>query len=286
MASLPPEHPPGTSVGVISRFRQWLRDVTRAFRACARAFGFIFRHGLWPHVLVIFLLMTAITASLWTGGWFLAGALAERLLALLPLASWGAVEGGGLAWLGTSLDWVVHLLIALPLGLVLLWLQQPLLQAIGFPIFDRLTERVEAVLGQRPSEHHFDLPRYFKMLLVVGLPNVVGGLVRSSLFYLLGLIPVIGLYFIARGLILNAYYSGYGVLENYFENRGWDLRQSRDAIEARRALAVGIGFWVNLLALVPFIGSALALTLGTVGGGIALHDWERRAATDADDKPV
>jgi uncharacterized protein involved in cysteine biosynthesis len=115
------------------------------------------------------------------------------------------------------------------------------------------------------------------MLVVVALPNALEALLKTALLALLGLIPVIGLCFIARGVLLNAYYSGYGVLENYFENRGWDLRQSRDAIRARRTLAIGIGLWVNLLALVPFLGPALALTFGTVGGGLALHEWERRA---------
>ena len=56
---------------------------------------------------------------------------------------------------------------------------------------------------------------------------------------------------------------------------GFILLQSRDGIRSRRSLAIGL--WGNLLALIPFIGSALALTLGTVGGGLALHAWEGRA---------
>lgn len=267
----------GPAAGRLARFWSGARETASAFRACARAFGFIFRHGLWPHVLLVFLLAAAITASLWTAGWFLAGRFAVWLLAFLPLESWGAVPGGELAWLGATLDWFTHLLLVLPLGLALLWLQQPILQAIGFPVFDRLTERVEAALGDREPVHRFDLARYLRMLVVVALPNALEALLKTMLHALLGLIPVIGLFFIARGALLNAYYSGYGVLENYFENRGWDLAQSRDAIRERRPLAVGIGLWVNLLALVPLIGPALALTFGTVGGGLALHDWERRS---------
>lgn len=262
--------------GRLARFWRGAREATASFRACARAFGFIFRHRLWPHVLLVFLLMTAITASLWTAGWFLAGRVAAWLLTFLPLETWGATATGARPWLGTTLDWTVHLLFVVPLGLAFLWLQQPVLQALGFPIFDRLTERVEAALGDREPVHRFDLPRYLRMLVVIALPNALVALAKTALLALLGLIPIIGLFFVARGILLNAYYSGYGVLENYFENRGWDLAQSRDAIRARRSLAVGIGLWVNLLALVPFLGSALALTFGTVGGGLALHDWERR----------
>lgn len=267
--------PPPT--GVVRRFTRWCGEATWAFRQCSGASGFIFRHGLWPHVLLIFILMIAITVSLWTAGWLVAGSLADALLGLLPLANWGAVPGGTHAWLGVVLDWSAHLFLVLPLGLGLLWLQQPVVQALGFPLFDRLTERVDAILNGRPPEHRFDLPRYLRMLAVVALPNALRNLVRSGLCYFLGLIPVIGLYFIARGMVLNAYFSGYGVLENYLENRGLDLRQSHDAIRSRHALATGIGAWVNLLALIPFIGPALALTLGTVGGGLALHAWERRA---------
>ena len=248
-----------------------------AFRHCSSAFGFIFRHGLWPHVLLVFLLMALITVSLWGAGWLAAGRVADALLGLLPLASWGAIPGGSHAWLGIALDWSVHILVALPLGLGLLWFQQPILQALGFPLFDRLTERVDAILHGRPPEHRFDLPRYLRMLVTVALPNALRNLLHSGLCYLLGFIPVIGLFFIARGMMLNAYFSGYGVLENYLENRGLDLRETHELIRDRHALAVGIGAWVNLLALVPFIGSALALTLGTVGGGLALYDWERRA---------
>lgn len=279
----PPPPAPGSAAaaepaGRLARFWRGSRETAAAFRACARAFGFIFRHRLWPHVLLVFVLMTVITASLWTAGWWIAGRAATWLLTFLPLESWGATATGARPWLGSTLDWTVHLLFVLPLGLALLWLQQPILQALGFPIFDRLTERVEAALGHREPVHRFDLPRYLRMLVVVGLPNALAALAKTVLCALLGLIPVIGLYFVARGVLLNAYYSGYGVLENYFENRGWDLAQSRDAIRARRPLAVGIGLWVNLLALVPFLGSALALTFGTVGGGLALHDWERRHA--------
>lgn len=282
--TIPASSPPHS--GRLGRFWRWCREVAGAFRSCIRALSFIFRHGLWLHVLLIFLLMTAITVSLWTAGWFLAGRFADFLLSFLPLEAWGAIEGGARAWLGATLGWSVHLLFVLPLGLALLWLQQPILQAVGFPIFDRLTERVEAALGNRAPVHRFDLPRYLRMLVVVGLPNALAALLKSTLCFLLGLIPVVGLYFIVRGVVLNAYYSGYGVLENYLENRGCDLRESRDAIRARRSLAVGIGLWVNLLALVPFIGSALALTLGTVGGGLALHDWERRTADAASRDPV
>jgi uncharacterized protein involved in cysteine biosynthesis len=270
----PAAHPPA---GTLARLRRWTADVAFAFRSCTGALPFIWRHGLATHVFAIFLLLLLVTASLWTAGWFVAGALADHLLALLPLVRWGLAEGGSLETLGHVLGWLLHLTLVVPLGLALLWLQQPILQALGFPLFDRLTERVEAVLGQRAPEHHFDLPRYLRMLVVVGLPNTFGALLRGGSCYLLGFLPIIGLYFIARGFVYNAYYSGYGVLENYFENRGWDLRRSRDEIRARQALAVGIGFWVNLLALVPFLGSALALTLGTVGGGIALHRWEGRA---------
>jgi uncharacterized protein involved in cysteine biosynthesis len=273
-----PRLPPA---GPLTRLRRWAAEVAFAFRSCTGAIPFIWRHGLAAHVLAIFLLLVLVTASIWGAGWLAAGALADRLLTLLPLARWGLTEGGSLEWLGTALDWLLHLTLVVPLGLALLWLQQPLLQALGFPLFDRLTERVEAVLGQRAPEHHFDLPRYLRMLVVVGLPNTFGALLRGGSCYLLGFLPIIGLYFIARGFVYNAYYSGYGVLENYFENRGWDLRRSRDEIRARQALAVGIGFWVNLLALVPFLGSALALTLGTVGGGIALHRWQSRPPATA-----
>ena len=276
-ASPAPPSVPAAPLGAVARFWRGAREAASAFRACTRAFGFIFRHGLWPHVLLVFLLLVAITASLWTAGWWIAGRLAAWLLAFLPLESWGAMPGGEHAWLGTTLDWLVHILFVLPLGLALLWLQQPILQALGFPIFDRLTERVEAALAGRPPVHRFDLPRYLRMLVTVALPNALEALLKTTLHALLGLIPVVGLFFIARGAVLNAYYSGYGVLENYFENRGWDLRQSRDVIRVRRPLAVGIGLWVNLLALVPLIGPALALTFGTVGGGLALHEWERRA---------
>jgi CysZ protein len=270
-----PASPP--AAGPVARFWRWSREVASSFHACSGALGFILRRGLWPHVLLVFLLLTAITASLWTAGWFLAGRFAVWLLTFLPLERWGAIPGGELAWLGTTLEWFTHLVLVLPLGLALLWLQQPILQAIGFPIFDRLTERVEAALGNREPVHRFDLARYLRMLVVVGLPNALAALFKTALCAILGLIPVIGLFFIVRGVLLNAYYSGYGVLENYFENRGWDLGQSRDVIRSRRSLATGIGLWVNLLALIPFIGSALALTLGTVGGGLALHAWERRA---------
>lgn len=268
------------------RFVQSARLVALALWDSSSAFVFVFRHGLVVHVLVVFLVALVAFVGLWIAGWHLSGVITDAILARLPVARLAEAWQVSPERLQTVCYWIGHLLIGLPLKFFFLLFHMPLVQAIGFPIFDRLSEDVDAALEGRAAVRHFEWRRYVVMLATVGLPNLLMNLVRSGFFYLLSILPIIGVVFFARGFLINAYYSGYGILENYFENRGLDPSRSRQAIRARRELAIGVGLFANLIGLVPLLGTSLGATLGIVGGGIALHRAEQRARKPAPTSPV
>lgn len=144
--------------------------------------------------------------------------------------------------------------------------------AIGGPLYEKISERIDNELGFERSEVdeavHRMLGRAIGQALITLLIAVVGGL----LCFLIGLIPVIGA---VIGWAVSALFGGWMIAREVttpaMERRGLLTLSERGALlKSRRAMVLGFGVPTFWLLAIPFV-SILAFPAAIAGGTLLVR---------------
>jgi CysZ protein len=144
--------------------------------------------------------------------------------------------------------------------------------AIGGPFYELIAEKVEDDLGGPPGV--VDLPWYRLLWLGArdGLLLVLRALMFTIPLIAAGFIPVIGQTVVPVLLALvTAWFLALELVAVPFYRRGMDLRQRRQAMSKRRALALGLGLPASLLCLIP-LAAIIVMPVAFVGGVLVAHE--------------
>lgn len=172
----------------------------------------------------------------------------------------------------SSLYWLLFFLIEIPVLITSLLLFGPLMNLLSFPILDRFTEKINVILFDKKAEGNFNLNRLAKMVWNITLPNALKSIFYSLLLLPFTFIPFIGPFFMLLSLIINSYYSGFDILDNFFENWNVKVEDSKQYITQNKSLSISIGFGGSLLSLVPIIGGIFSPIFSLAAGGLILKE--------------
>jgi CysZ protein len=238
-----------------------------------RAVGFIFRHRLWPHLLVPVLVNCVLLAALGAFGFL---SLAPKIARLTgAIAGWAPGSGwaSALATLVSVVIWICCMVLALALGAVLLVL---LGRAIASPFLDALSERVETILSGAAAPP-WGLARMVRSL-AVSLGDLVGGVailivVQLPVFLIgltaVGAVPAAAFGFVVSALLLAHEFVGLPlVLRHVSYTARWRV------VRQNGWSALGFGTMTMVLVAVPGL-NLLLLPVAVVAGTLLCHDLRR-----------
>ena len=144
--------------------------------------------------------------------------------------------------------------------------------AIGAPFYDKLSERVDADLGDVPPEVRRPVWRDVLAAVTDGLRLVVYAGVVGAVLFALGFIPVAGQTVVpAVGACVSGFFLTVELTATPAQRRGLTFRQRFGLLRRRKALAVGFGTPLFLLFLVPFAAVVL-MPAGVVGATLLARE--------------
>ncbi|MEL6822308.1 MAG: EI24 domain-containing protein [Calditrichota bacterium] len=243
----------------------FIAGIFKGLAAYFRAHRVIFKHRLWPYLILpgaLSVFYIGILLSL-GGGWF------DDISAYVNTH-----------WIPEALQHSATRIITQ----ILLWLLLLLLIFISYkhvililfaPILGSLSERTEKlVYGEEPPD--FSTSQLFRDLRR-GVYINARGLTLSTTFsagaWLLVFVPIAGA--IASTILIfciQSYYGGSGLIDYALERRRFSVRQSVDFVKQNRGYVLGIGAGFVLLLFIPIIGWFAAPTYGTIAGTLIAMD--------------
>lgn len=177
----------------------------------------------------------------------------------------------GLVWGFHSLiDWIdwswawewVHstaLFLAWPLAVIAAWFLAPAVINAGMSVFlDPIAQVTERLLaGEKMKPVEIGIVRGAAAGIHAALRVLVLQIVILVPVLLLSLIPVVGWFFVAAGILVSAYLNSIVWFEVPVIRRGYGWRYRRQVVARNRARAVGFGLAFHLGLLIPFFNILL-----------------------------
>jgi CysZ protein len=167
----------------------------------------------------------------------------------------------------------VRLLLEIAIAIGAVWLAvltyTALTLVIGDPFYERISEKIEERLGG--AANLLDLPWYRTLprSLADSLRMIGLGIVLAVPTLLIGLIPVIGQVVApVIGALIGGWLLSVDLTGIPFNRRGIFLRERRQILGQHRALALGFGVPVAVLALIPFAN--IVVIPAAIAGGTLL----------------
>lgn len=157
--------------------------------------------------------------------------------------------------------------------------------AVGGPFYEHIAEQVEDDLGLA----HTTVQLPWRRLLWWGLRDGVVLVLRSLMFtiplFLCGFIPVVGQTVVPVLLILvTGWFLALELVAVPFYRRGMSLKQRRELLSTRRALALGLGTPVALLCTIP-LAAIVVMPVAFAGGVLVAHETLRQSGIAASRPP-
>jgi CysZ protein len=247
-----------------------VRDFVTGVRLFARGWGILLRSR---RLLVIGVLPAVLTTLLLLGGMIALAYWIDEVAALVTPFADDWAPGWRTALRGAAS--VALFGAALVIGLISF---TALTLAIGAPFYEHIAEKVEDDLGDVPDQTQLPWWR----LLGWGLRDGVLLVLRSLLFTIpllvAGFIPVVGQTVVPVLLTLvTAWFLALELVAVPFYRRGMDLKQRRQLLRTRRALALGLGTPTTLLCAIP-LAAIIVMPIAFVGGVLVAHETLRTTA--------
>lgn len=162
-------------------------------------------------------------------------------------------------------DKVVSWISRLGLWFVLFLIMKYIVIIVSAPFMSALSEKLEERLypgykDPKPNELYS---------LMRGIRLSTSNLLRELIYTIPLLLLSMFLPFLAILIFLiQAYYAGFGNLDFFMERR-FSSKESRQFVNANRGLAIGNGSIFLLIFLIPFVGAFVAPTLATISATIS-----------------
>lgn len=255
-----------------------------------KAFGFIFKHGLWYYLffplliwgllfylnyeLIDWLLDIAVDfACQWIG-------CPEASPAGESTSIWEDIWN----WTAGGLEWGIRHTIKLSMGVFIVWMSKYMTLIMLSPVLAFLSEKTEKILTG--NDYPFDFKQILKDVwrgILIALRNMFIEFFFIFLAWLIGwAIPFPGSSIIL-GIpvwILGWYFIGFSMIDYVNERRRFRVIESTRWVRKHKGLAIANGWmfailiWITDAANVGFLGLMFAPILAVVGATIAVHELE------------
>ena len=244
------------------RIRTLTQEIYQGLQAYQRANRFVFKHRLWPYLILPGLLSLAYFPIIIFLAYVYLGDLATFVHAhLIPsFLRWKAT-----VYMLAAILWIITLLLA--------YMSYKYVVMIFFsPVLGHLSEVTEKkTLGTEPPTWNFkgfihDLVR----ALIINLRAIILTILLTSFAWLTVFIPVAGAIISPILMFLiQFYYTGCGLIDPTLERKKYSVRESVRFASDHRAAVTGLGLGFTLLLMIPMVGWYLAPSYGTIAGTIS-----------------
>jgi CysZ protein len=180
-----------------------------------------------------------------------------------------AIKGDAVYYLLLVLMWILLIIVA-----IMVYKNTTL--ALLSPVLGHLSEKTEQLLSNTP-EVPFSVAQFLRDLargIHINLRNLVLSVFLTVLVWPLSFLPIVGppLSTILM-LAIQAYYSGFGLMDCVLERKRLDVRRSIDFARTHRPTLVGVGSGFLLLLSIPILGWFLAPAYGTVAATLSAIEY-------------
>ncbi|NNE15552.1 MAG: EI24 domain-containing protein [Saprospiraceae bacterium] len=172
-------------------------------------------------------------------------------------------EDGPPEWLSSIVSIASQLVLWILLFLVLKYI----ILIVTAPFMSLLSERLEEKLRDGYKDPQpgqlYSLVRGLRL----SLSNLVREIFLLTILFVFSFIPGLAIFTIVLTFMVQSYYAGFGNIDFFMERR-FSIRQSRNFIRRHKGFAMANGFVFLFLFLIPILGAILAPALATISGTI------------------
>ena len=249
-----------------------LEEIVIAIRAYYEAHNFIVKHKLWKWILIpgiIYAILFAFGIYIF---WQSSAHVIDYFFSKTGLKIWLQREHD--SWLRFIFIFGQLILQIILMLFYFSWFKY-LFLIIGSPVFAWLSEKTEAIMGNKP--YPFDLRRFLKDIIrgiQIALRNTLWQTVYSISILFLSLVPLIGWATPVLAIFVECYYFGFSMLDYTSERKGLSSSESVDFIGNHKGLAIGNGMVFFIMHAVPFAGWVLAPGYAVVAATLSFQQPE------------
>lgn len=227
--------------------------------------GILFRHGLWPYLLLPAIIGLVLTIGMLVGFYYAAHGITAWLDGLVHLKSEILEKAvNATIWVTTFLGLLACFIL----------IHKRLILIVLSPFLGKIAEEtIKAVKGEAYAESALSFRQSLKRSIKVNLRYIFREMLTSFLFLMCCIIPLVGSLVSAVGIfVTQAKFLGFGLMDFPLEHRGLSSKQSEEFAKARAGLSRGLGAGYLLLMIIPVFGWMLAPTFGTIAGTLMALD--------------
>lgn len=238
-------------------------QISEGIGAYADAHRFIVRHRLWGYLIVpglihIGLIILVIFLSFYAGdtisGWVM---------------SFFEVES-------SILNFLIGLFIGLLIKVVIIYMYilfyKYLVLIIMSPVLALLSEKIDSILTGK--DYPFSGQQLMKDVVrgvAIALRNLFVELLFMIGFYILAFIPLVNLVSTVVMFFIQAYFTGFSMLDYSNERHRLNVSQSIAFIRRNKGIAIGNGMVFYFTFLIPFVGWFIAPTYAVTAATLSVH---------------
>ena len=239
-----------------------VKELSEGLRAYRRAHSLVFRHKLWPYLILPGLFsLIYFPVVIFFGYLFLDDFASFLHTNLIP----GFLRWEVIRYILIVILWIVTLLLAyMSYKYVVL--------IICSPILGYLSEATEKILHgtEAPSWSMKGFMHDLLRALIINIWIIIVSLTLMVLAWLTVFIPVVGAVISPILMVLiQFYYTGCGLVDPTLERKRYSVRESLKFASYHRATMTGLGLGFTLLLMIPLIGWYLAPSYGAIAGTLA-----------------
>jgi len=265
-----------TNTGKISTSAQ----IGLGFRTYGNAIGFIFNKGLWW----FFIFPVILNFLLFWGGFELKVWARDSLQQVL--LDWTELEGATFFLAGalkSALEWVLTIAFSFIFFFIFAYFGGYIILIIMSPILAYLSEKTEKI--NTGKEYPFSAEQLMRDIvrgILIAIRNMLIETGYMLVFFILGLIPVIGLIFnIISPFVLffiSSYFYGFSYMDYTNERKRLNVSQSVAYIRKYRGFAITNGGIFSLSLLIPFCGTLISpfiAIVSVVAATLGMNDMDK-----------
>lgn len=210
---------------------------------------------LWKYFAIPILISFGVGIIILSSSYYFSDALGDFIAQI-----WGFEFGKETV---TTISHVIGGLAIFAFGLVI---YKHLIMALSAPFMSPVSEKIERhLLGSIPHQDKSIKGQTSALArgLRLNLRNLVMEILIIIPLFILGLIPVLGLFFQLLIFLVQAYYAGFGNMD-YTLERHYNYKDSIAFVKQRKGVAIGNGIVFMLLLLIPIVGIIIVLPLSVV----------------------
>ncbi|MBN2669804.1 MAG: EI24 domain-containing protein [Bacteroidales bacterium] len=220
------------------------------------ALSFIFKHNLgW-----FFLVPIVFNISLFIGGFAAISSLTDYIQAVvLKSTSLENANFFGAAFISGLLSFGIYIVLKIVFFFLFAYTGGYIVLILMSPFLAYLSEKTEKILTGK--DYPFDIQQLMRDIVrgvLIALRNALIETLIIFLFFIVGIIPVIGFFtnlispFVL--LLIAAYFYGFSFVDYVNERQRYNIKQSVAFTRQNKGLITGNGFFFALILLIPYIG--------------------------------